>query len=49
MLKSAGQWDWGESISANEGNNSPFKVEYMVMSTGRIFEEPAAVQEPEPL
>jgi hypothetical protein len=39
----------GESVSANEGNNSPFRVEYMVMSTGRVPEEPAAVQEPEPL
>jgi hypothetical protein len=49
VFDEAGQWDWGESVSANEGNNSPFRVEYMVMSTGRVPEEPAAVQEPEPL
>jgi hypothetical protein len=39
----------GGSVSVSEGSINPFRVEYMVMSTGRVLEEPTVVQDPGPL
>jgi hypothetical protein len=53
VFDEAGQWDWGgggvDTDYVNEGSSNPFRVEYMLLSTGRAPEELAAKHGPEPL